>query len=265
MATPRLMYEMTVEEVREGLRQTQTVLLPVGVVEQHGYHLPLSTDIIVAEGMTRLASEATGCFVAPSVHYNFSGGTLPGTINIAPQTFSLVLMDIFRSLVTQGFRNIVVVPGHGGTESVMAISDAAVMFQRLNPHLEGVAIAVFRGVTSKAFQNEQKRLGGHPDYHAALAETSQLLYLRPDLVKLDRARQDRAELLAMMLADPDAYLVKTRKVEDEQVVPKAVQHPEIEVGVMGYYQGASAEFGKALVEEQVAALVQLVRELEAAG
>ena len=133
MTRARIMYNMTVREVREGLRETQTVLLPLGVVEQHGYHLLLSTDIHNAQEIAARASVETGCFVAPCVHYSFSGGTLPGTINITPQVFSLVVMDILRSLLAQGFRHVVILLGHGGPENVVAANDAALMFQRLRP------------------------------------------------------------------------------------------------------------------------------------
>jgi creatinine amidohydrolase len=265
MSKARIMYNMTVREVRAGLRETKTVLVPTGVVEQHGYHLPLGTDIIVAQEIARMASEMTGCFVAPAVHYSFSGGMLPGTINISPQTFSLVLMDIFRSLITQGFANIVVVPGHGGTEAVRAIYDAAENFQRLSPGLEGKAIAVFRGVESKVFPEASRRAGGKPDYHAGLSETSLIMHFRPDLAQMERAEQDRADILEMMLSDPDAYLVKTTKIGSRHVVPKAVQHPEIQVGVMGYYQGANAELGRALAEERAKELAELVDQLDYAG
>lgn len=211
-----------------------------------------------------MASELTGCFVTPTVHYSFSGGMLPGTINISPQTFSLVLMDIFRSLVSQGFGNIVVVPGHGGTEAVRAIYDAAENFQRLNPELEGKAIAVFRAVESKVFPEASRKAGGKPDYHAGLSETLLMMYFRPDLVQMEHAEQDRTDILEMMLDDPDAYLVKSKKIESRHVVPKAVQHPEIEVGVMGYYQGANAELGRALAEERAKELAELVNRLESA-
>ena len=75
---------MTVKEMRAALKKTKTVILPVGVIEQHGYHLPLNTDVYNCYELARLASEKTGCLVAPPLTYTFSGGTLPGTININP-------------------------------------------------------------------------------------------------------------------------------------------------------------------------------------
>ena len=100
-----LMENMTVNEMRQALKKTKTVMVPLGVVEQHGYHLPLSTDIHNAYQIARRVSEKTGSLVAPPLSYSFSGGTLPGTINISPQTMSLVVNDICQSLVEQGFKS----------------------------------------------------------------------------------------------------------------------------------------------------------------
>ncbi len=259
MSKSRIMYNMTVEEVRDGLREMKTIIVPVGVVEQHGYHLPLSVDIHNAVEIGRMASEETGCFVAPPMHYSFSGGTLPGTINISPQCFSLVLMEICQSLVTTGFRNIIILLGHGGTENVKAAFDAAENFQRLRPELEGVTVSVapFWEMSPTFMKGFAEK-----DFHAARYETSLMLYWKPEMVRMDKAKLDKPHLVKMMAEDQDAFLQRTRIVDSEFVVAKAVQHPEIEVGVMGNYEGASAEFGKILAEECVARVAALVRDLE---
>ena len=72
------MGEMTVKEVREYLEHNQTVILPYGVVEQHGYHLPLSTDTHYAEIPSYELAKRLDCIVAPPLNYCFSGGELPG-------------------------------------------------------------------------------------------------------------------------------------------------------------------------------------------
>ncbi|HOJ23481.1 MAG TPA: creatininase family protein, partial [Armatimonadota bacterium] len=67
MPKSRIMLNMTVQEIREALKETQTVILPIGCVEQHGYHLPISVDIHNAVELATRAAEETGCFVAPPV------------------------------------------------------------------------------------------------------------------------------------------------------------------------------------------------------
>lgn len=259
MSKARVMYNMTVEEVRDGLKQMETIILPVGVVEQHGYHLPLSVDIHNAVEIGRMVSEETGCFVAPPIHYSFSGGTLPGTINISPQCFSMVVMEICHALVEMGFKNIVILLGHGGTENVRAAYDAAENFQRLRPKLTGISISVvpFWEVSPTFMKGFAEK-----DFHAAKYETSLMLYWKPEMVKMNKARLDKPHLTKMMAEDQDAFLQKSKIVDSQHVVPKLVQHPEIEVGVMGNYEGASAEFGRILAQECAAGVADLVRELE---
>lgn len=67
------MNQMTVHDMREVIQKTKTVIIPTGVVEQHGYHLPLSTDILNATRPLELAGEKLNAVVAPSVNYCFSG------------------------------------------------------------------------------------------------------------------------------------------------------------------------------------------------
>ena len=135
MAGARMMETMTVQEVRQGLHETQTALPPIGVTEQHGYHLPLHTDCYSAIEIARRAADRTGCFVAPCLTYSFSGGGLPGTVEITPQLTSLVIKEILESLARHGLRNLILVLGHGGSENEQLTRYAADLFLRYNPHL----------------------------------------------------------------------------------------------------------------------------------
>lgn len=258
MSKARIMYNMTVEEVREGLKEMKTVIVPVGCTEQHGYHLPLSVDIHNANEVTRMASEKCGCFVAPTLHYSFSGGMLPGTINVSPQVYSLFLMDIFQSLVEQGFKNIIVFCGHCGTENNRATFDAAENFQRLRPSMEGVTVCV----TGLDISENVVKAFDAGDYHAAQYETSLMLFWKPEMVRMNRARLDEPEFVALMRTDPDAYLNKTKKIDSRHVVARLKQRDEMKVGVMGEIEGANAEYGKQIAEQLSNGLAELVNELE---
>jgi creatinine amidohydrolase len=260
MIKPKIMFNMTVEEVRNGLNEMKTIIVPVGVVEQHGYHMPLSVDIHNAVEIARMTSERTGCFVAPCVQYSFSGGMLPGTINISPQTFSLVIMDICRSLVVQGFKNIVFVLGHGATENTQAAKDAALMFQRLNPEIEGVCLAV---VSALEFSPTCAAAFKDGDFHAGGFETSLMLYWKPEMVKMDKAALDAPDFVERMRTDQDAYLSITKPIDSECVVPKMVQSAEMQVGVMGDYTIANAEYGRKMAEESADGLADLIAKMEA--
>ena len=259
MSKSKIMYEMTVEEVRKGLSDMKTIIVPLGVVEQHGYHLPLSVDIHNAEQIAYRASDISGCFVAPCIHYSFSGGTLPGTINLSPSTVTQVLMDIFRSLVLQGFKNIVVLLGHGGTENTQAAKDAAVMFQRLSPEIKGISISIIgfwdlSPTYMKAFDEH--------DYHAAKYETSLMLHWKPELVHMDRLQTDDPDFVDRMRTDPDAYLTFHKAIDSPFVIPRMVQSKEMSVGVMGVPEEANAELGAVIAKEASTALAEYVEKLE---
>jgi creatinine amidohydrolase len=260
MDKSRLMAEMTVKQVREGLKTMKTIILPVGIVEQHGYHLPLSVDIHNAVELAARTSALCGCFVAPSLNYCFSGGTLPGTINLSPQTFSLVLMDICRSLKVQGFKNTVVLLGHGGSENTKSAREALEMFQRLDPQMEGITLSLvpFWELSPTYMKSFEER-----DYHAGRYETSMMLYWKPELVHMEEACVDKPEVAARLREDPDAYLSSSKAMDSEFIVPKLVQCPDIEVGVLGNPAGANAELGRQIAGEVASNLSAYVERLEA--
>ncbi len=253
---------MTVREVRDALQAgTRTILVPLGVTEQHGYHLPLRTDCYNCEEISRRAADRTGCFVAPTLAYTYSGGELPGTINVSPHVVTQLIVEILNSLCLQGLQNIVLVLGHGGSENDRATQEAAEMFLRNNPQFHDRTIAVFRfWINSPTC----RRAFEEGDFHSGWLETSMLLYWRPDQVR-DEYVLDEPEVVQMMREDQDAYQLRERNVEHELVVPAVRQNPAIKVGVMGEPQKASAEIGRQVTEETVSALVELIEAMEAAS
>jgi creatinine amidohydrolase len=256
---PRIMEQMTVKEVREGLLENKTVIVPVGCLEQHGYHLPLNTDIVIPYEVAKATSERTGCFVAAPVTYSFSGGTLPGTTDVTPQVYSLVLQDICQSLCKQGFINIVVLLGHGGTENRKATYDAIDMFLRRSSYGEEVAVAVLRSSDIFPSGVAEVKKG---DFHAGFVETSLMLYLRPELVRSQIA-MDEPKLAQLMRTDQDAYQVKKKVVDEDYIIPRITQNPAIKVGVMGYPEKATAEIGKKFFEERVTNCSAIINKLSA--
>jgi len=250
-----MLENMTVKQVREALRQTKTVLLPIGSTEQHGYHLPLSTDSHNAQEISRRAAEQTRCFVTPCFHFAFSGGELPGTIDCTPETTAMVVKDLITVLGRQGFRNVIVVLGHGGSENEQAVRLAADIVQRRSADLAGVRVAVF------AFWKEAatpKQAFAEHDYHAGWLETSLMLHWHPDLVGDERI-VDSPEALAARSQDP--YQVGT-ETHHPDVVPRRGRNSAMEIGVWGDPSKASPEIGRKASDESAAALAELIRALE---
>lgn len=260
-AEAMIMENMTVAEVRSALRKTRTVLVPLGVLEQHGYHLPLSTDIHNAWQLAVRVSKRTGALVAPSLNYAFSGGELPGTINISPAVMGLVVTDICRSLAAQGFRNILLILGHGGTENLNALNDSLKLFLRNNPRWKNLNIALVRAGRYSPIHRKASREG---DLHAGYNETSRMLYWAPGLVR-KKIELDSEELVSHMRKHQDNYLEITKNLDAEEIIPFSRQRPDIKVGVMGDPSRASAELGEKIVRQMVDGVCGLVLKMEKPG
>ena len=258
-----VMEHMTVRLVREYLTRKKSVIIPIGVTEQHGDHLPLATDAGIAAGISRRLGERTGILVAPTINTSFSGGGLPGTINISPSTMSLVVSDTILSLASQGFRNVYIVLCHGGSENALALDAALKLLLRTNPACEHVMIALLPiwkfhspGVGwGKAFSEG--------DWHAGWLETSMVMAIAPELVRMEDLALDTPEILALQIRHPDNYQRAEKIVDDEFVIPRMTQRPDITVGVMGHPETATKELGERLVEDSLVALVEKVSTLEA--
>ncbi|MFA5864380.1 MAG: creatininase family protein [Phycisphaerae bacterium] len=257
-----VMENMTVKLVREYLTKKQSIIIPIGVIEQHGYHLPLKTDALMATHLGRAVGSETGLLVAPTIHQSFSGGGLPGTINISPAVMSLVISDTLISLVAQGFRNFYLLLCHGGSENARALEDAVKMLLRNNPAFEKAMVALMPmwKFSSKGI-GWNKALPGR-DWHAGWLETSLVMALEPDLVRMQDLELDPEPLLNLQIEHPDKYQHAEKIVDDKFVIPRMTQRPDIKVGVMGHPETASAELGKQIFDDMKKNISERIRRLE---
>ncbi len=257
-----VMEHMTVKLVREYLQRSKSIIIPMGVIEQHGYHLPLKTDALIATHIAHQAGEQLGMLVAPVIYQSFSGGGLPGTINISPSVMSMVISDTLISLVSQGFRNFYLLLAHGGSENCRALEDAIKMLLRNNPAFTDSMIALI-----PVWKLNSKGMGWDKalkerDWHAGWLETSLVMALEPDLVRMQDMELDAEPFLSEQIAHPDNYQQAEKIVDDPLVIPRQSQRPEIKVGVMGYPQNASEELGKEVAKDMVKNLCAKIKELE---
>lgn len=267
---PKIMQFMSYGDVKKALRATKTVILPTGGMEAHGYHLPLAVDTIVPYEFAVRASERTGCMVATPIPYSWAGRPYVGTTDITPDLTQQLVFQIGDSLLLQGFRNLIVLIGHGGHENVVATKQAA--RELLKKHSRCKVAVTGTWQLSHAWE-EQIRQGD--DSHAGEAETSVMLYMRPELVGedrpsdlpqlRDRKHRRRQDPLRPLLGDPDLnkriteFILKPPQPEKHHgFKPPANRQYSVE----GYPDRATLKLGEKITQECVATLAKLVRRME---
>jgi creatinine amidohydrolase len=238
--------DRTFEEVAEYLKANQTIILPYALSEQHGAHLPLDVDIRNADFLSAKLAERLGCLTAPTLNYTFSGGMLPGTINVKPNTFSNLVGEIIESLHTSGFRNFIILPGHGGSESLLHLKESLRILKWLNPALQDTLILLTQ---IWDFSPSWTKLFDEQDYHAAWAETSLMLHWCPEVVRKDRIKLDVPEVAERLREDPDSYQLRESFTDLKQEIIQTSQRTDVKIGVMGFPERASAEFGAQIEAE----------------
>ena len=105
---------MTRTEVEEHLVKNPVMILPVGSTEQHGFHLPLGTDTILAKALARMVAPRINSLIIPALYYGYSWvwHKIPGTITLEQEHFKTVLKDIAKSVETYGTKLLIIINGH---------------------------------------------------------------------------------------------------------------------------------------------------------
>ena len=180
--------EATWQEMGALDRQRTIVVLPVGSVEQHGHHMPIGTDTILAAAVAVEAAKLSGpkVVVLPSPWYGLSAHHMhfPGSVTLAADTMIAMVSDIVASVVAHGFRRIAIVNGHGGNAGVINVL-ASTLGYRFYGKARVVSLSYFALPREEIAAIRESRHGGTG--HACEFETSMMLRVRPDLVHQERA------------------------------------------------------------------------------
>jgi creatinine amidohydrolase/Fe(II)-dependent formamide hydrolase-like protein len=165
-------------------KETDTALLPVGAVEQHGRHLPLDVDAWDADHLCREVAQACSDpkpLVLPLIPYGVSyhHQDFPGTLSLSPDTLWRVVYDVGISAARHGIKKLVIVNGHGGNAPSLHLAA-----QMLNRDTQ-IFCCVDTGETSDKDIIQLAETSG--DVHAGEIETSTTLATRPELVDMSKA------------------------------------------------------------------------------
>ena len=226
-------YSNTVNEICES--GVDTVIIPVGSIEQHSSHLPIGTDYYLSKSLSEAIAERMEALLLPplpiSTCYEHKGKKA-SSICMRPITFYQMLQDIVICLYQQGFKKVVLVLGHGGIFIAgPAVRELNAMYPDLHVIISQAENVDMQGVT------ETKG-----EIHAGERETSMMMHLHGDLVKTDLMKDND------YLPDcPQSYLNYTTVLRVSKT------------GAWGEPSYATAEKGKLLFEHSVDGHVECIR------
>jgi creatinine amidohydrolase len=165
-----------------------TVVLAFGATEQHGPHMPIGTDALLGDALARALADRLEAFVAPTVRVGCSAHHVgfSGTMSVSEETFHDLVADVVRSLAAGGFRRVVLVPTHGGNFAPLAAA-----LEKLGS-VEGVRVDAITDLSvlfqiAMIGQDEHGVPLNEGGLHAGEWETSMVLALRPQAVRMDGA------------------------------------------------------------------------------
>lgn len=174
---------MTVPEVKELLTKSDLVVIPIGALEQHGNHLPIGTDFINGIERCKLLAQERDILACPVLmagqspyHMGFAG-----SITLSAETIINVHMETVKSLIRHGFKRFILMNSHGGNTALTTF-----LVDQINQTTEGIAVD-FDVAIRPFIESNPKEKENYLDRHGGTGETSNSLYLMPNLVQLDKA------------------------------------------------------------------------------
>jgi creatinine amidohydrolase len=234
-------------DVKELLKETDMVILPVGTIENNGPHLPLSNDGIVAEGVANRLAEETGIPVAPMIPWGESRVQMgfPGTITIRADVLAELVRDIALSLKRHGFRRILAISPHAPNQAVLGS-----IGQELRE--EGILFVIvdFWNLLRK-FCMELAETKDLPTSHGSELFASTVMAFRPEWVDMSKAVKEMPGEIFERKYYTDGAIVTT--FPDWKKVSKS--------GITGDPIKASKEKGEEIVKRCMPYLVKLVKDM----
>jgi creatinine amidohydrolase/Fe(II)-dependent formamide hydrolase-like protein len=253
----RAIGDLTFQDIGAMLCAESILCLPMGSMEQHGPHLPLNTDIVLAEALTgRIVErwgEAYDLWRLPPLTVGLSREHVwaPGTLSLSVSGMTAYLRDLAREIARAlPAHNLLIVNGHGGNRGMLEAIGRE-LHDDFGLDLCTLHLGAIMSPVSDAAM---------PEIHAGRDETSAMLALAPDLVRRDRIGQAKPtddEAVRALILDPAAswpWSSGDKRIAD--------------AGVIGDAASASAEHGRVLVErvvEAAGAVLKRFRENRVAG
>jgi creatinine amidohydrolase len=236
----------------------KVAVVPLGSMEQHGHHLPLLTDTMGGIEIARRAEKELGdlavflpmLWVGASDHHL----AFPGTVSLHNATYTQVISDILESLIGSGFRRIVLLNSHGGNGGPGSAALYEVEMRHRDEKDLWLVMATWFSLAAPQIAEiealEQKCIT-----HACELETSMILSLRPELVRLEAARGAHTPF-------PSTFYSQDSSRPSRVTVQRPFEHKSV-TGALGHPELGTAEKGEILLQVAVDQVVACIREIAA--
>lgn len=227
-------------EIRRGIeRGRKRAILPIGSIEQHGAHLPVATDAMIAEEIAKRVSKHVDAYVLPTIFYGVSHEHKPlFNVSVRNETLSALITDICVSLAENGFKRIVLLNAHYGNDAVLS-SITQSIYDKVP---KGTLIY---GLSYWMVLDDEM---GHADAN----ETSLMLAIHPDLVSMKSAKSGKNSV-----GSRNKEIVLSRLTSIPSSFPRIARN-----GVWGDPRKASSRKGSAMLDQVSRKLADAMKDIE---
>jgi len=231
---------MTWEEADEAIKSADYIILPLGSLEQHGPHLSLDTDIVLAKAMAIKLAQRLNGLVLPVIPYGqvWSAKDFPGTISLCPETLKALIKDICVSLHRQCVKNVILLSGHLGNLTHMKSVVRELKDEGVSLNIWYFCYPEYKKISKGIMETPMWR---DSVFHAGEIETSLMLSVNPERCRMDKA------------------------VKEEPIAPADFSYRPIpwrefcESGVFGDARAATAEKGAAFMERMIEYICNIIK------
>jgi len=194
--------ELTAADFRDAIRRAQgTCLLPIGIMEKHGPHLPLGNDLHLVRHASLNAAQQEYAVVFPEYYFGqiFEAKHQPGTVAYSRGLQLQLLQETTDEMARNGCKKIIITNGHGGNPNLLTF------FAQSQLESPRDYVVYFQGFAPPRPGEPRRRSDPAGDQHGGESETSVSLIARPDLVHLDRAPRESGADQARLKLPPGLY------------------------------------------------------------